>query len=337
MDIDFWDSGDGTGSMFFFNLDYFQEKMRELVRNPKFGQALSHGFDRKEVQKVVYFNTGELTTGTLSPKAIEYNVNEQGRKVYQQWRDSYVEYDPEKAKSMLDEIGVVDKDGDGMREMPDGSKLKITLDYGAPGSHEHLRKNELLARDWKAIGINTQLNPLPPEAEADRWLAGRQLTKTAWSVGDGPNHLVYPHWLVPIGNERWAPLQGTFYSVRGTPQETSEQDKDPYKRTPPRMEPEEGGPVERLWNLYDQSKVETDVMKRHQLVWDMIKIHIEDGPFFLGTVASFPRVMLIKQGLENVPRREDFPTGGYNGPWILPIPAIIDPESWYWDNPEAHQ
>ena len=33
-----------------------------------------HAFNREAVQKSVYFNTGEPTTGTLSPKAIEYTV-----------------------------------------------------------------------------------------------------------------------------------------------------------------------------------------------------------------------------------------------------------------------
>ena len=34
-----WDSGSGTGSIFFFNYDYIDEKMRTLIREPKFRQA----------------------------------------------------------------------------------------------------------------------------------------------------------------------------------------------------------------------------------------------------------------------------------------------------------
>ena len=46
-------------------------------------------------------------------------------------------------------------------------------------------------------------------------------------VGDGPNHLVYPAWLVPIGSERWAPLYGAWYAVEGTDAEGTELDLDP--------------------------------------------------------------------------------------------------------------
>ena len=74
-----WDSGSGTGSIFFFNYDYVDDDLRKLIREPKFRQAISHAFNREAVQKSVYFNTGEPTTGTLSPKAIEYTVNDTGQ------------------------------------------------------------------------------------------------------------------------------------------------------------------------------------------------------------------------------------------------------------------
>jgi len=332
-----WDGGSGTSSMFFMNYDMKDEKMRALVREPKFRQALSLAVNREEIQKALYFNTGELTTGTLSPKAKEYLVNDEGKKVYRDWRDSYVKHDPEAAKRLLDEIGVVDKDGDGFREMPDGSPLRIRLDYPADTDQEHISKNEYLVRDWEQIGIKAVQNPVAPEAFSDQWKAGELFAHSAWEVGDGPNHLVYPQWLVPIEPERWAPLEGQMYNVRGTPAEKQQLNLDPYKRTPPRMEPEPGGPIERLWKFYDQTKVEPDEMERTRLVWEMIKIHIEEGPFFMGVVANTPRVILAKKELRNVPRKENLALGGFANPWIHPTPAVYDPECYYWENPDAHQ
>jgi peptide/nickel transport system substrate-binding protein len=162
------------------------------------------------------------------------------------------------------------------------------------------------------------------------------MTNVAWEVGDGPNHLVYPQWVVPMEDSRWAPLHGNWYLVKGTTREGAEADKDPYERTPPRVAPEPGSPIARLWDLYDQTKVEPDVNKRNKLVWDMMKIHVEDGPFFSGVAANTPRIVLVKKGLNNVPKRDDLALGGLVNPWIHPTPAVYDPETYYWDNPAAH-
>jgi peptide/nickel transport system substrate-binding protein len=127
-EVRFWDSGDGTGLAFFLNWDFKEEKMRELIRMPQFRKALSMAFNRAQVQKDFYFNRGEQTSGTYSPKAIEYNVNDEGKQLYAEYRDFAAKYDPEAAKALLDEIGVKEGSG-GKRTMPDGSPLVITLDY----------------------------------------------------------------------------------------------------------------------------------------------------------------------------------------------------------------
>ncbi|HAN16341.1 MAG TPA: ABC transporter substrate-binding protein, partial [Chloroflexi bacterium] len=87
MDLRLWDGGSGTSSMYFFNWDLADPKMRELIRMPKFRKAMSHAFNRSAVRKAIYFDTGELTSGTMSPKALEYNVPG-GKAAYQEWRDS---------------------------------------------------------------------------------------------------------------------------------------------------------------------------------------------------------------------------------------------------------
>jgi peptide/nickel transport system substrate-binding protein len=343
LEVRFWDSGSGTGSLYFFNMDFKDEKMRAVFRDPKFRQALSHAYNRADVQKAVYFGLGELTTGTFSPKAIEYNINDQGKQVYAAWRDSYVKYDPALAEKILDKAGYK-KGPDGKRTMPDGSPLQIQITYGAdqaPGG-EHLSKNERLARDWQAIGLDAVLTPIPGEGADEKWRAGELPMKTTWEVGDGPNHLVFPSWLVADETERWAPLHGRGYTLRGTASEKEELDKNPWDRNPPRInrgEPDYMPAIARLHELFDKSKVEPDAMKRHQLVWDMIKVHIDEGPFFTGTIANPPRIILVKKGLMNVPTRDDLlkeGLGGFVNPWIIPSPATYDPETWYWDNPEAH-
>ncbi len=342
MDIRFWDSGGGADESWFFNYDYIDPKYRALFRTPKFIQALSLAMDRDEIQKAVFFETGEKTTGTMSPKALEFHV-QGGQEVYASWRDAYIKYDPETAKSMLDALGVKVGAG-GKRTMPDGSPLKLTLDYKADDDPTSIaiRQHTIVAKQWQAIGIDVAINPYTPTAWDDDWAAGKRMSNADWGVGDGPNCLVYPQWLVPIEQTRWAPLEGRMYALRGTPKQDTEKDVDPFKRQPPRMDAEKGGPVEQLWNLYDQTKTEVDQLKRTQLVWQIIKIHITNGPFFVGTVANTPMIVLVKNGLMNVPTKDDLGDkngyqGGFTGPWIIPSPAVYDPETYFWDNPDQHK
>lgn len=334
--LHFWDSGSASGSVFFFNYDYMEPEVRKLIRAPKFRQALSHAFDRGEAQKSIYYNTGEKTTGTYSPMAIEYQINKQGQEFYRRWRDSYVEHDPEKAKRLLDELQVVDSNGDGWRERPDGGELKIRIDYPADTSEEHQRKNNLLKRDWERVGIAVQLNPVPPTSFQDQWASGKLMSQGAWDVGDGPDHLTGPWWFVPIESSRWAPLQGQWWQIQGTPQEHAQLDVDPWKRTPPRIEPEPDGPVARLWKAFATARTEPDTMKRYQAVWEMIKIHLAEGPFYQGTVANYPIIVYQHAELLNVPVRAELAQGGGPFTWAHPLPAVYDPESWYWDAPERH-
>ena len=331
----FWDSGSGTASMWFFNQDYQDPKLRALFRNTAFRQAMSLAYNRDNARKVIYYNQGEATTGTMSPKAAEFQVA-QGPRVYKQWRDAYVAYDPGKAKQLLDSIGVKLPAGAQWRTQPDGSPLEITLDYPANTSQEHITKNELLAKDWQAIGINARANPITPTSFGTQWGAGQLQTTTAWEVGNGTDCLTYANWLVPFDNARWAPLQGEYLLLQGTPAGNTQNDVDPWKRTPPRLAPDPGGPVDRLWKLYQQGRLEPDFMKRVQIVWQIMKIHIQEGPFFSGTVANYPQLVLHKRDLKNVPRRDQLALHGFTNPSTIPAPATYDPEAYFWQNPGTH-
>ncbi len=101
-----WDTGSGTGSITFFNFDTPDEDLRNLLAEKDFRLALSYAFNRPLARKAIYFETGELTTGTLSPKGVSFQVNDQAKQIYAQWRDSAIKYDPDQAKKLLDGLGV---------------------------------------------------------------------------------------------------------------------------------------------------------------------------------------------------------------------------------------
>lgn len=331
-----WNSGSGTGPIFFLNQDYPEPKYRRLFNDKRFRRAISYGYDRKTLNKTLYFQTGELTTGTMSPKTPTFQAKPDGPKIYQQWRDAYKAHDIAKAKALLAELGLKDADGDGYVEFSDGSKLTVDIPYSADISATNGAADDQLVSDMKKIGLRMVRRPIPPQAYSDDWSSGRFMARTNWEVGGVPNILAQPEWLVPIESTRWAPLQGMWYFQASTGKNDTEANVSPWKRHPPRRPPTAGSPIARLTEILDKVKFEADTMKREQSIWKIMRIHIDDGPFFMGSTAGYPQVVVVKQDLRNVPTGENLAQGGWVNPWNVPAPASYDPECYFWSNPDSH-
>ena len=93
------------------------------------------------------------------------------------WRSEMSEYNPAKARALLDLFGYIDRDGDGFRETPDGQPLRLQM--ATQPSQETRRFDELMKRDMGAIGLRIEFQPAqwPEQYKAAR--AGKLMM---WSV-----------------------------------------------------------------------------------------------------------------------------------------------------------
>ncbi len=64
------------------------------------------------------------------------------------------DYDPARARALLDLYGYVDRDGDGWRELPDGRPL--VLQYATQPDQQNRQLNELWQRNMNAIGVRIE-------------------------------------------------------------------------------------------------------------------------------------------------------------------------------------
>jgi len=328
-----WDSGSGTGPVYYPNRNHPDSAKRKLYRNPKFLKALSYAIDRQRINKMIYYGTGEPTTGTYSPKSAEYRRTEEGEKLYQEWKNLAIEYEPEKARSLLEEIGVVDQNGDGWRETPNGEELKLRIDTDSGANIRYTDCSEMVKGFWREVGLKAIVNPVDGSQISVMQTNATFDIRNSWEVGNGPNHLTFPHWLVPINSGRWAPLYGKWFNIQGTPEEGKELDKEPRDRTPPREKPAEGSPVDRLQKLYLKAISAPTWQERDKLVLEMARIHMEDGPFMIGTAGNYPRIGVVSDRMKNVPRKEDLTLGGFVNPWREQI-ASNDPPQFYIEEEE---
>ena len=88
------------------------------------------------------------------------------------------DYDPARAKALLDMYGYVDKDGDGWRDMPDGSPLVLTRNSQSDSLSHSL--DELWDKSLRDIGIKLKL-------KIQQWPENLKAAQSAsyqmWSVG----------------------------------------------------------------------------------------------------------------------------------------------------------
>jgi len=154
--------------------------------DPAFRRAMAFAIDVDKIVNVVYGNIVQKANPTgLLP-------------IWEQYIDQAVvdelgfTYDPDQANAILDEAGYLDVDGDGFREMPDGSaiELKIIVPNGWTDWMESIR---VIAESAQAVGIN--LTPDFPDYSAlvDARNSGnfdmvinndRQVSNTPWTYYD---------------------------------------------------------------------------------------------------------------------------------------------------------
>jgi peptide/nickel transport system substrate-binding protein len=108
--------------------------------------ALSHATDKQKIIDVVLLGLGSPGT-TLIPGGLGI------------WYNSSIkdyEYDVAKANQILDEAGYLDADGDGTRDMPDGSRpLSFRINWPSD-SIEAPRTAELLSEMWGDVGVKLE-------------------------------------------------------------------------------------------------------------------------------------------------------------------------------------
>jgi peptide/nickel transport system substrate-binding protein len=280
-----------------------------LMYNQQFRQALSYAIDRDRINNIVALGLAKPRQFALSPESPEFRT-EEGRQVYEEWSTSYANHDPDLAQSLLDEIGVVDTNGDGFRERPDGTTLELVVDIPV-SDQRSIDAMDLIKEDWEAIGLTTVLNVIDGTVIGQRSEAGEIMIR-AWGSAAAWGLISAP----PV----WAPIEGVSYAGGG-------QRIGLYYQTAGNqgVAPRPGSMLEKLQNIYSELISIVDADERDAKLLEAYRVHIEEGPITIGTIGEHPSPVLVKNNFHNVP---DF---GLVGGWDLGFPGSADPEQFYMD------
>jgi ABC-type transport system substrate-binding protein len=132
-------------------------------------RAVGLAIDTRTLIGYAYSGLGGLAQTPLLPNTSAYDPA---------LKTEFGDYDPARAKALLDLYGYVDRDGDGWRDMPDGSPLLLRI--STTSAQRDRKISEVMNKNLKAIGIRMQ--PLvaqwPENLKAAR--AGKLMM---WSLG----------------------------------------------------------------------------------------------------------------------------------------------------------
>jgi peptide/nickel transport system substrate-binding protein len=185
-----------TIASFGINMTHENPEKRKVFADLRFRQAMSVAMNREEMNEVAFFGMGTPKQYTgfipLPPFADEK---------YEQY---YAQYDPALANKLLDEIGLKDRDGDGFRELLNGDKLVINLQFSVQGVPAAMV--ELIGQHWAAVGIQTTVKEVTPDEYRSAQSANK-LDVTMWRNGQ-------PLAIVLGTNQIWVPPYHDYFTVR---------------------------------------------------------------------------------------------------------------------------
>ena len=109
-------------------------------------RAIVLGYNTDEEIRVIRKNQAVPAQSPVGPGAFGFESD---------FRTSANEFDPARARGLLDMFGFVDRDGDGYRENPDGTKLELEL--ATTPTQRDKQFDELWKKSMDAIGIKLRI------------------------------------------------------------------------------------------------------------------------------------------------------------------------------------
>jgi len=179
-----------------FNVTHENLEKRKVFGDLRFRQAMSIALNRDEINEVGFLGQGipkQYVGFSPSPSFLD-----------PKWESYMIQYDPEAANSLLDAIGMKDIDGDGMRELPNGEKLILNMQFATQGVAGEVV--ELVCQNWSEVGIQCTVKEVTPD-EYRSSQSSNNLDVGSWRKSQ-------PMAIVLGNNELWVPPFENYFGHR---------------------------------------------------------------------------------------------------------------------------
>jgi peptide/nickel transport system substrate-binding protein len=231
-----------------FNFDDKNPDLKALFRNKDFRVAMEYALDRGKVIDQVY-NGLAVLGGTDVLPAYKAFYNPKIEKI----RRSFSE---EKAKAALDKLGLVDRNGDGWRDMANGKTLEFVVTCST--EKEHQDTCMLYTTELKKLGVKAEPQVVDPN------LLGQKLNAGDFDVGMRAfGNQADPHLRKGI----WQPGNHLYYwklSTIGADNKIDMSVLEPWEKE--------------LYDIFEKGAIELDQAKRKALYDRFQEIYADNVP-----------------------------------------------------------
>ncbi len=155
---------------------YLEPKVREWFTNTGFRRAVAHSIDRDEIIGEVLNGFGTAQWSSVSPSAGDFHNPDVPR----------YEFDPPRARQILDGLGWRDSDGDGFREDSAGNEIAFKLVTNA-GNSVRERVATIISRGLADIGVRADVQFIEFGDLVDQLTETYDWQATVIGFGGGPD------------------------------------------------------------------------------------------------------------------------------------------------------
>ena len=317
-DIYHWYPGDRSAFLIFCNQNYKidetnpdTKKRADLLTNKKFRRALSLAIDRKAIIKAEYSNVTEPAQCAPGPDSPFYEPT---------FYHAAIEYDPQTANKLLDEIGLAKRDRYGYRTFPDGSRMSFFLNLCTAYVSPEI--GQFVTDDWAKAGLRV----IPKIMNRDLFYAKKLAGELDLSVWGGNNEflpLIEARNQVPRTIESNFALSNAIWYMKGGMY------GQPGGKTDGGSAPAPDSDLRKTMELYDQTCLFSDPAKQKTIFDQILKINA-DNLWTINISTPPPVLGIVKNGFKNVPKNAVFC-------WDFKSPGNMGMETYYFEKPYNHE
>lgn len=277
-----------------------------LLNNKVFRQALSLAIDRSAIIESTQNGLGIPSQAAPGPESPYY---------YPELSSAFVDFDPDRARAMLDGIGLTGRDREGFRTFADGSRMQFYISMSQNFEGETV---QLIVEDWARVGVRATLRERARQLFYEE-LEGMQHDFSIWGSNNEFNAVVLPRLYVPAAWDsdyarawaKWYRRGGLYGSERAA-----------ELKTPP---PPEDHPLFRSMLIYEETKAATSLEER-KLVFEEVLAMAAENIWTISIATPTPSFFLVKNGVRNIPK---VAVAG----WDYLSPAHTGPSTFYLEHP----